>query len=126
MSAAPHGLVVRPCGAFSAFWTDYSSGMTSYFPQQAPLSVYQKPKNGMGTSALVIGVAACTAAVCSPIGAGGSGAAILAGLIGTVFGSIGISRANEGVATNRASAIAGLVTSGGGPVIALIGFMNAA
>lgn len=97
-------------------------------PQQAPIPPrppFPQPKNGMGTSALVIGVSACTAAVCSPIGAGGSGAAILAGVIGTVFGCIGISRANEGVASNRASAIAGLVTSGGGPVIALIGFINA-
>lgn len=88
--------------------------------QPHPQMWQAQAKNGMGTSSLVIGVAAVTAALCSPPGAAGLGLAIVLGVLGTVFGCIGISRARSGIATNRASAIAGVVTSPASIVVAMI------
>lgn len=98
--------------------------MTYGYPQRPPQPQFPpapqtgKPKNGMGTSSLVIGVAACTAAFCSP--AGNAGVAVVLAVLGLVFGCIGISRAKTGVATNTASAIAGVVTSPAAVVIAFV------
>lgn len=85
------------------------------FPSAPPVN---RPRNGMGTSSLVIGVAACTAAFCSPPGEGAWGASVVLGILGLIFGCIGISRAKVGRATNLASAIAGVVTSPAAVVIA--------
>lgn len=98
--------------------------MSHGYPQRPPQPQFQpappmgKPKNGFGTSSLVIGVAACTAAFCSPPGEGGWGASVVLGIIGLIFGCIGISKAKAGSATNLASAIAGVVTSPAAVVIA--------
>lgn len=67
--------------------------------------VVPTPQNGMGTTALVLGI----------VGAATSWIPILACLgwiacvLAIVFGAIGLSRSNNGKATNRSSAIAGLV-----------------
>jgi hypothetical protein len=74
-------------------------------PAQAPLAQARR-QNGMGTTALVIGVVALVLAVLlvfAPIGA-------LLGLIATVLGILGIARANQGLADNRGQALAGLLT----------------
>ena len=63
-------------------------------------------RNGMGTTALVIGVVALVLVVLllfSPLG-------VLLGLLAVVFGIVGLTRANRGEADNRGQAVAGLVT----------------
>jgi hypothetical protein len=65
-------------------------------------------RNGMGTTALVIGVVALTLVVLllfSPLGA-------FLGLLAVLFGILGLMRANRGEADNRGQAVAGLVTGG--------------
>lgn len=65
-------------------------------------------RNGMGTSALVIGVVALTLVLLllfSPLGA-------FLGLLAVLFGILGLLRANRGEADNRGQAVAGLVTGG--------------
>lgn len=100
------------------------------YPQRPPQAQFQpappirKPKNGFGTSLLVIGVAACIATVCSPNASPGEGLAMLLGILGVVFGSLGIHSANGRMATNKASAVAGLVTSIAAPVIAVISVVS--
>jgi hypothetical protein len=65
-------------------------------------------RNGMGTTALVLGVVALTLVVLllfSPLGA-------FLGLLAVLFGILGLMRANRGEADNRGQAVAGLVTGG--------------
>ena len=91
-------------------------------PGQGPSGSYQAPgyqpqpgypatrprRNGMGTTALVIGVVALTLVLLllfSPLGA-------LLGLVAVLFGILGLMRVNRGDADNRGQAVAGLVTGG--------------
>ena len=85
-------------------------------PGQDPSGSYQAPgyqqargrRNGMGTTALVIGVVALTLVLLllfSPLGA-------LLGLVAVLFGILGLMRVNRGEADNRGQAVAGLVTGG--------------
>lgn len=84
----------------------------NYFPPAQPQAAPAwKPKNGLGTSSLVLGTSAMTAAFCSPVSGDGVGVAFMLGVLGVVFGCIGITKARSGAATNMASAIAGLVLS---------------
>ncbi len=65
-------------------------------------------RNGMGTTALVLGVVALVLVVLllfSPLGA-------FLGLLAVLFGVLGLIRANRGEADNRGQAVAGLVTGG--------------
>ena len=65
-------------------------------------------RNGMGVTALVLGVVALTLVVLllfSPLGA-------FLGLLAVLFGILGLMRANRGEADNRGQAVAGLVTGG--------------
>ena len=65
-------------------------------------------RNGMGTTALVVGVVALVLVVLllfSPLGA-------FLGLLAVLFGVLGLMRANRGEADNRGQAVAGLVTGG--------------
>ena len=93
-----------------------------YPPGQAPGGGYPPAgypaatgrRNGMGTTALVIGVVALVLVVLllfSPLG-------VLLGLLAVVFGIVGLTRANRGEADNRGQAVAGLVT---GAVALLLG-----
>jgi glycerol uptake facilitator-like aquaporin len=64
-------------------------------------------RNGMGTAALVTGVVALVLAVLViffPLAA-------LLGILGAIFGGIGMRRASRGEADNRSHAVAGLVMS---------------
>lgn len=79
-----------------------------------------KAKNGFGTSALVIGVAATTAGLSSPPGSAAITVALILGILGIIFGCLGISNARSHRANNGLSAIAGLITAAAGVVIALI------
>ena len=63
-------------------------------------------RNGMGTTALVVGVLALVLVLLllfSPLGA-------LLGLLAVLFGILGLIRVNRGEADNRGQAVAGLVT----------------
>ena len=63
-------------------------------------------RNGMGTTALVLGVVALVLVLLllfSPLGA-------LLGLLAVLFGILGLIRVNRGEADNRGQAVAGLVT----------------
>jgi hypothetical protein len=65
-------------------------------------------RNGMGTTALVVGVVALVLVLLllfSPLGA-------LLGLLAVLFGILGLIRVNRGEADNRGQAVAGLVTGG--------------
>jgi hypothetical protein len=78
---------------------------------QAPAGGYpaaRPRRNGMGTTALVLGVVALTLVLLllfSPLGA-------FLGLLAVLFGILGLMRANRGEADNRGQAVAGLVTGG--------------
>ncbi|HEV2823761.1 MAG TPA: DUF4190 domain-containing protein [Actinomycetota bacterium] len=85
-------------------------------PDQAPAGGYptagypatRPRRNGMGVTALVLGVVALTLVVLllfSPLGA-------FLGLLAVLFGILGLMRANRGEADNRGQAVAGLVTGG--------------
>ena len=71
-------------------------------PASPPPPALQSPSNGMGVTGLVTGiVGACLAWV--PI------LGFILGVLGIVFGGIGLYYASEGRATNKGTAIAGLV-----------------
>jgi membrane-bound ClpP family serine protease len=70
------------------------------------------PRNGLGLSALILGVIAIL--TCWIVIGG------LFGLIAIVLGVLGASRARRGRATNRGVAIAGIVTGALGLVVAIV------
>jgi hypothetical protein len=83
-------------------------------PPQGPPGGYQAAgypttkgrRNGMGTTALVLGVVALVLVLLllfSPLGA-------FLGLLAVLFGILGLVRANRGEADNRGQAVAGLIT----------------
>ena len=80
-------------------------------PGQYPPGGYQaapRRRNGMGTTALVLGVVALVLVlllIFSPLG-------VLLGLLAVIFGIVGIVRANRREADNRGQAVAGLVAGG--------------
>mgnify|MGYP003287506270 CR=1 FL=1 len=80
--------------------------------------VTQPRRNGMGTTALILGVVALVLVVLilfSPLGA-------FLGLLAVIFGILGIVRVNRGEADNRGQAVTGLVT---GAVALLVGLFVA-
>jgi hypothetical protein len=75
------------------------------YPAGGPPAVRGR-RNGMGTTALVLGVVALVLVLLllfSPLGA-------LLGLLAVLFGILGLIRVNRGEADNRGQAVAGLVT----------------
>lgn len=75
-----------------------------------------RPRNGMGTAAMVLGILGLVLVVLiffSPLGA-------LLGLLAVPFGIVGLLRANRGEADNRGQALTGLVT---GAVALVIGVL---
>lgn len=72
-----------------------------------------RPRNGLGTSALVLGVVAASLSctfVLSP-------AAAVLGVLAVILGVVGVRRARRGLATNRAAALGGLWTGVGAAVV---------
>lgn len=76
----------------------------------------QAPSNGLGTTALVLGVLAILLAFVPILGFVSYPLAIL----GIVFGLVGLRRVSRHVATNRGVALAGLITSVLGFVLVII------
>ena len=60
------------------------------------------PRNGIGTAALVLGILAVV--FCWTFWGG-----VVMGILAIIFGGVGLGRANRGEASNRGSALAGLV-----------------
>ncbi|MFD0058190.1 DUF4190 domain-containing protein [Streptomyces sp. NPDC127168] len=60
------------------------------------------PSNGMGTTGLVLGIIAAVGFCLWPL-------AIIVGILGIVFGSLGRAKANRGEATNAGQALAGVI-----------------
>src|SRR5215213_7407272 len=75
-----------------------------------------RPRNGLGTAALVLGKVGFLLAI---LVIGG-----LQGLLAVIFGFVGLSRVRRGEATNRGSAIAGIVL--GVVAVVLAGILVAA
>jgi len=73
--------------------------VVSYPYASAPGSMGGPPRNGMGVAALVLGILSLVSYCFGPI----------LGLLAIIFGGVGISRANQGSATNKGMATAGLV-----------------
>lgn len=70
------------------------------------------PRNGLGTAALVLGILGvvfCWAYVVGPV----------LGILAIIFGGVGLSRVHAGQATNRGSALAGLILG----IIAILAFV---
>ena len=71
------------------------------------------PRNGIGITALVLGIVAVVASI-TVIGG------ILLGIIAIVLGFIGRSRAKKGQATNSGVALAGIITGAVGLVLSIV------
>lgn len=63
---------------------------------------FAQPRNGMGTAGLVLGIIGVV--LCWTLWVGW-----IINILAIIFGGVGMSRANHGVATNKSSAAAGLV-----------------
>lgn len=74
------------------------------------------PKNGLGTAGFVLGLLATLFAVIPIIGV----VAWPLGILGLIFGLVGLSRASNGMATNKGLAVAGAVLSAVALVICMV------
>ena len=95
-----------------AQWTERtrpstSAGLSTGGRMNAP-AVGSLPQNGMGTAALTLGIVGLFAIP------------LVASVLAIIFGNIGMSRADAGIATNRGAAKAGFILGIIGLVLALI------
>jgi hypothetical protein len=72
------------------------------YPPQPFAGGYLPPRNGLGTAALVCGIIAVVLSWTVYVG-------IILGILAICFGGVGIGRSTRGEATNRSSALAGLI-----------------
>lgn len=79
------------------------------WPGMAPM-----PSNGMGTAGLVLGIIAAVIFCLWPL-------AIIAGILGVVFGGLGRAKAHRGEATNGGQALAGIICGAVGTALG-VGF----
>jgi hypothetical protein len=89
--------------------------MSQTTPVEVPSQPLPRPRNGVGASALVIGVLSLVLTVLiafAPL-------AVILGAVAVGLGIAGIARANRGVASNRGQAVAGLVTGAIGLVLSI-------
>ncbi|MFE6484335.1 DUF4190 domain-containing protein [Streptomyces sp. NPDC057757] len=70
------------------------------------------PSNGMGTAALILGIASAVAFCVWPL-------TIVMGILGIVFGAIGRRKASRGEATNPGQALAGIICGAVGIVLGI-------
>jgi hypothetical protein len=113
-------------GTQGSFIPQQSGGYPQYgqqYPQQYGPPGYQPgypmygvpmpmPRNGMGTAALVLGIVGVVLCWLYWVGP-------LLGVLAIIFGGVGLARAHSGQATNRSSALAGLILG----IVALAGFI---
>ncbi len=89
--------------------SSYNSGSAGSAPYAPP----QHPRNGLGITALVLGVVAVIASI-TVIGG------ILLGIIAIVLGFLGRSRAKKGQATNGGVALGGIITGALALVLSIV------
>ena len=82
----------------------------------APQAPVQPPRNGLGTTALVLGILGVIFAII-PVTFWLGG---ILGLLALIFGVIGSARAGKGLATNKGSAVTGLVLGVLSIVVAIV------
>ena len=82
--------------------------MTTPMPSQGQPAA---PENGLGTAALILGILSL---FCIPV---------IGGVLAIVFGKMGMDKADQGLATNRGAAKAGLILGIIGLILAVIGFI---
>ncbi|NUS24843.1 MAG: DUF4190 domain-containing protein [Streptomyces sp.] len=68
------------------------------------------PANGMGTAGLVLGILSAIVFCLWPV-------AVILGILGVIFGSIGRGKASKGTATNPGQALAGIICGAVGIVL---------
>lgn len=87
-----------------------------YFPPTGYPLPPPTPKNGLGTAGFVLGLLAALFAMIPIIGV----IAWPLGILGLIFGLVGISRVSNGTATNKGLTIAGAVLSAVALVICMV------
>jgi Domain of unknown function (DUF4190) len=87
----------------------YNPGPAGFAPYAPP----QHPRNGLGITALALGIVAVIASI-TVIGG------IVLGIIAIVLGFLGRSRAKKGQATNGGVALAGIITGAVGLVLSIV------
>lgn len=93
-------------------WTEYVRPIAGQQYVSAPAaSGFIAPQNGLGTAALTLGILGL---FCFPL---------ISSLLAIIFGRIGMTRADQGYATNRGSAKAGFVLGIIGLIIGGIGLV---
>ncbi|MER7177240.1 DUF4190 domain-containing protein [Streptomyces mesophilus] len=85
------------------------------YPMAPPPGPFMQPRNGLGTAALVTGIIGLVLAVTIVLFWVGA----ILGVLGLVFGFIGMGRARRGEATNKGAALAGAITGGIAVVVAI-------
>ncbi|WP_025272854.1 DUF4190 domain-containing protein [Haloglycomyces albus] len=103
---SPQGPQGTPGDPYQQQQPGYSMGPAPA-PGQSPYGPPQQlPQNGLGTAGLVCGVIGLALAWIPFIAFFGW----VLGILGIIFGSIGLAKANKGEATNKGMAIGGLAT----------------
>ncbi|MEV7340040.1 DUF4190 domain-containing protein [Streptomyces sp. NPDC093544] len=100
----------------------YAYGYPTHPPQQAFYpgapgyggwpGMPMAPSNGMGTAALILGIASAALFCLWPV-------TVVMGILGVVFGAIGRRKASRGEATNPGQALAGIICGAVGIVLAI-------
>lgn len=80
-------------------------------PGAVPGESPQQPQNGLGITSLVLGIAAFPLVCCFYVG-------IPAGIVAVVLGVLAKNKADQGLATNRGMAMAGIIC---GAIAAVLG-----
>lgn len=73
----------------------------------------EQPRNGQGLAAMIVGIISLPLACCGIFG-------VIAGVVAVVLGALGKKKAEQGEATNRGQALAGLICGAIGIVLAII------
>ncbi|MEU1191929.1 DUF4190 domain-containing protein [Streptomyces sp. NPDC005859] len=107
---APHGPGQIPYGYPGGYPGGYGYGYPSPPPYGWPGGA--RDNNGMGIAGLVLGIASAVFFCLWPL-------AIIAGILGVAFGSVGRGKARRGEASNAGQALAGIICGSVGIVLAI-------
>ncbi|MBA3524421.1 MAG: DUF4190 domain-containing protein [Geodermatophilaceae bacterium] len=111
---APHagyGPLPPAPGYSTPGFSDPGQPPVGYPPAGAPAG---KPRNGLGTASLVLGILAI------PAGLFAAFVGIIFGVLAIIFGVVTLSRVRKRTATNRGMAIAGIITGLIGAIIGTV------
>jgi hypothetical protein len=99
--------------------TDYPPDNTSPLPDQPRPAVQQAPRNGLGITALILGIIGVVTGII-PFFFWVAG---ILGVIGLILGFVGRGRAKRGEATNGTMALWGIITSAVAMVLSIVGLV---